>query len=106
MLIALNLMRLSHALRPRRCALPAATVFSSLSFATTSNVQNEGQLNDVYEVIDPRHQSTNKPQTASALLSHPRSASRDDMPTVARPPLFPRSRLASATLGGDCLKVR
>ena len=55
-------------------------------------VQNEGQLNDVYGVIDLEEPLTNpltKPQTASAPPESPTPASRDDMPTVACPPLLP-----------------
>ena len=55
-------------------------------------VQNEGQLNDVYGVIDLEEPLTNPlttPRTASAPPESPTPASRDDMPTVACPPLLP-----------------
>ena len=55
-------------------------------------VQNEGQLNDVYGVIDLEEPLTN-PLTSSRTTSAPpepaTSASREDMPTVACPPLLP-----------------
>ena len=55
-------------------------------------VQNEGQLNDVYGVIDLEEPLTNPlttPRKASAPPESPTPASRDDMPTVACPPLLP-----------------
>ena len=55
-------------------------------------VQNEGQLNDVYGVIDLEEPLTN-PLTSSRTTSAPpepaTSASREDMPPVACPPLLP-----------------
>ena len=55
-------------------------------------VQNEGQLNDVYGVIDLEEPLTN-PLTSSRTTSAPAepatSASREDMPSVACPPLLP-----------------
>ncbi len=55
-------------------------------------VQNEGQLNDVYGVIDLEEPLTNPlttSRTASAPPESPTLASREDMPTVACPPLLP-----------------
>ena len=55
-------------------------------------VQNEGQLNDVYGVIDLEEPLTNPlttSRTASAPPEPPTPASREDMPTVACPPLLP-----------------
>ncbi len=55
-------------------------------------VQNEGQLNDVYGVIDLEEPLTNPlttPRTASAPPEPPTPASREGMPTVACPPLLP-----------------
>ena len=55
-------------------------------------VQNEGQLNDVYGVIDLQEPLTNPlttPRTASAPPESPKPASREDMPSVACPPLLP-----------------
>ena len=55
-------------------------------------VQNEGQLNDVYGVIDLEEPLTNPlttPRTASAPPESPSPASHEDMPSVACPPLLP-----------------
>ena len=55
-------------------------------------VQNEGQLNDVYGVIDLEEPLTNPlttSRTASAPPEPPTPASREGMPTVACPPLLP-----------------
>jgi len=55
-------------------------------------VQNEGQLNDVYGVIDLEEPLTNPlttSRTASAPPAPPTPASREGMPTVACPPLLP-----------------
>ena len=55
-------------------------------------VQNEGQLNDVYGVIDleePLANPLTTSRTASAPPESPTSASREDMPAVACPPLLP-----------------
>ena len=55
-------------------------------------VQNEGQLNDVYGVIDLEEPLTNPLTSSRATSAPPESAtpaSRDDMPTVACPPLLP-----------------
>ena len=55
-------------------------------------VQNEGQLNDVYGVIDLEEPLTNpltSSRTTSAQPEPATSASREDMPPVACPPLLP-----------------
>ena len=55
-------------------------------------VQNEGQLNDVYGVIDLEEPLTNPLSSSRATSAPPESptlASREDMPTVACPPLLP-----------------
>ncbi len=55
-------------------------------------VQKEGLLNDVYGVIDLEEPLTNpltSSRTTSAPPESPTPASREDMPTVACPPLLP-----------------
>ena len=55
-------------------------------------IQNEGQLNDVYGVIDLEEPLTNpltNSRTTSAPSESPTPASGEDMPPVACPPLLP-----------------